>query len=132
MMGRPRKIRPENEALPTPVAISVPDEPTETPQAAPIAVKAPVQSLRGKLFERISALFEDAEVSVTPYPPGHSKLKNRAILEPHIGVKAKFSGFAVAGMIPANADEKAIEQLIARMQHDKRTYEDTMIPKVPT
>lgn len=68
-------------------------------------------------------------VSVSLYPPEHPKLAKRGLIEPHIGVRVQFSGFAVAGMIPEKADADAVNKLIARLKLDRRMAEDAMSPK---
>ena len=92
--------------------------------------------LKLKLFEALTDAFPDGEVSVKDYPPGHSKLAARRLVHAHIGVRVvcvsnqdgKAIPYAIAGMIPATAEQKDIEELLARLADDKRRVEITMKP----
>lgn len=84
---------------------------------------------KSAVFQAASEAFNDAMVSVVFYPPEHPKLAKRAILDPHIGVRVQFNGFAVAGMVPENAKDEDIAKLIARLRHDHHVAQDAMKPK---
>ena len=90
---------------------------------------AQTRETKTAVFQAASEAFDGAMVSVVLYPPEHPKLAKRQMLEPHIGVRVQFSGFAVAGMVPENADAATIDKLMARLKLDRRMAEDAMKPK---
>ncbi len=91
-------------------------------------------NLKALLFQKISDTFPNKAVSIVDYELGHSKLANRNITVPQIGIKVQFTtakgNFAIAGMIPENADGAAIEQLIGRMKADALKHEAILTPSV--
>lgn len=92
--------------------------------------------LKLKLFEALSEAFPEGEVTVKDYRPGDPKLAARRLIHAQIGARVLFSAivaeknmpYAVAGMIPASADEKEIPELVARLEDDKRRTEITLTP----
>lgn len=90
-------------------------------------------SLKATLFDKVSEAFPGKQVTITEYDLGHTKLQNRGITVPHIGVKVQFStvrgDFAIASMIPENADNAAIEQLLGRLKADAIKHEAKLTPQ---
>lgn len=90
-------------------------------------------SLKLKLFEALEEAFPEGEVTVRDYRPGDPKLAARRLVHAHVGARVLFTSenqekYAVAAMIPAAADEKEIDELVARLEDDKRRTEIVLTP----
>ena len=94
-------------------------------------------AIKLQIFERATEAFPDGRVAVMDYAPGHSKLAHRDKVHPHVGVRIAITDpkslkdYAVAGMIPANADAKAIDDLIAHLLDDQRKAVNVLNPPYP-
>jgi hypothetical protein len=86
------------------------------------------------IYQRVSDAFPGKAISVVEYELGHSKLANRGIIVPHIGVKVQITtakgNFAVAAMVPETASDADITQLVGRLKADVLKHEDILTPKV--
>jgi hypothetical protein len=89
-------------------------------------------SLKATLFEKVSEAFPGKQVTITEYDLGHTKLQNRGITVPQIGVKVQFNtlkgNFAIASMIPETAGDADVTQLIGRLKADAIKHEAKLTP----
>ena len=94
-------------------------------------------AIKLQIFERATEAFPDGRVAVMDYAPGHAKLANRDKVHPHVGVRVAVTDpkslkeYAVAGMVPATADEKALDDLIAHLLDDQRKVITVLNPPYP-
>ena len=97
----------------------------------------PQPAIKLQLFEKATEAFENGNVSVMDYAPGHPKLANRDKVHPHLGIRITFTEdkskkeYAIAGMVPLTADDKALDDLIAHLKDDQRKVIAVLNPPYP-